>query len=139
MERTQWSLFYLLPFCSRRINSVFLASGRLGNWGSIMVLRVTHDRLFMTFMQFRITMREKGSGFMKNQISRSTTDDGFCPPNGQQNKPNKNINGNWMYAVSVSAHGSMSYCHQVFEIGQSRELSILFRNFRSYLLKATPI
>jgi hypothetical protein len=35
-------------------------------------------------------------------------DDGFCPPNGRQNKPNKNINGNCMYAVSVSAHGITS-------------------------------
>jgi hypothetical protein len=47
------------------------------------------------------------------------TDDGFCPPNGRQNKPNKNINGNWMYAVSVSAHGSTS----------SQKLSGLFRFF----------
>jgi hypothetical protein len=59
-------------------------------------------------MQFQITVREKGSNFMKNQIPWSTTEDGFCPLNGRQNKPNKNINGNWMYAVSVSAHGSTS-------------------------------
>jgi hypothetical protein len=43
-----------------------------------------------------------------NQIPWSTIDDGFCPPNGRHNKSNKNINGNWMYAVSVSAHGSTS-------------------------------
>jgi hypothetical protein len=43
---------------------------------------------------------------MKNQIPWSNTDRGFCPPNGRQNKPDKNINGNEMYAISVSAHGS---------------------------------
>jgi hypothetical protein len=40
MQRTQWSLFHLLSFCSRRINPMSPASGRLGNWWSIMVLRV---------------------------------------------------------------------------------------------------
>jgi hypothetical protein len=107
-------LFHILSFCSRHINS---ASGRIGNWWSITVLRVAHDRLFRTFMQFRITLWEKGSGFMKSQIPWSTTDDGFCP-NGRQNKPNKNANRNWMYAVSVSAHGSTS-CPFMDEVGRS--------------------
>jgi hypothetical protein len=62
MHRTQWSLFHVLSFCSRHISPVSPASGRLGNWWSITVLRVTYDRLFRTFMQFRIRLRERESG-----------------------------------------------------------------------------